>query len=167
MTITTASVPIPESEFDVIKKRLTGTWLQELSDDGDVIGAWELLANGEFRLAWHRAPIRVKAMMNRLEGRWELSDAAQPRLSVNVTWVTSPVKRIIDVAYMGTALANPVIFVIRSLWIGATELGAAKLANAGFGFNASVQFEDNNLVHLQRSDDRGGASRQLITWRRL
>jgi hypothetical protein len=132
-----------------------------------VIGAWELLANGEFRLAWHRAPIRVKAMMNRLEGRWELSDAAQPRLSVNVTWVTSPVKRIIDVAYMGTALANPVIFVIRSLWIGATELGAAQASQRGVWFQRErpIRRQQPGPSATVRRSRRGQP--QLITWRRL
>ncbi len=155
-----------ESELDVIKQHLTGTWLQELSNDGKTICAWDLLPNGDFQLIWHQAPIRMKALISGLKGRWELFDPTEPRLKVTVSWVTSPVKRVVDVAYMGTALANPLIFVFRSLMIGVTEVGAVRMANAGFGFTATVRFEDNNLVQLQRTDNGGGASQQSIKWRR-
>lgn len=153
-------------EFNITKQRLVGTWLQELSADGRAKCAWEMLPNGDFTFAWHEAPVRLKATVRSMQGRWELLDPATPRLKLTVTSVKSPAKRVIDVAYMGTGLVNPFVFVFRSLMVGVTDAGATKMANAAFGFEAKVDVQNNNLVVLHRTDGERNGNPQQMLWRR-
>jgi hypothetical protein len=152
-------------EFDATKKRLVGTWLQEFSADGKAKCAWEVLPNGEFTFIWHEAPVRLKAAVRSMKGRWELLDPVRPRLKLTVTSVKSPAKRVIDIAYMGTGLVNPFAFVFRSLMVGVTDAGATKMANATFGFEANIDVKNNNLVVLNRTDGGRNSDPQLL-WRR-
>jgi hypothetical protein len=153
-------------EFNTTKQRLVGTWLQEFSTDGRAKGAWEVLPNGDFAFVWHEAPARLKAAVSGMKGRWELLDPATPRLKLTVTSVKSPMKRVIDVAYMGTGLVNPFVFVFRSLMVGVTEVGATKMANATYGFEAKVDIRNNNLVALQRTDGGRNGNPQQVLWHR-
>jgi hypothetical protein len=155
-----------QQECQAIKQQLVGTWLQEFSSDGGVICAWELLPNGDFNFFWHAAPMRVRAGVGRLTGRWELIELPIPRLKLTVTSVKSPVKRVIDVAYMGTGVVNPLVFVFRTAVKGVTDVAASKMADARFGFVAEVDFKDDNLLHLLPQDSGSNGTRPSVQWKR-
>jgi hypothetical protein len=154
------------NDRDGARQQLIGTWLQNHSADGRLISAWELKDSGSFEFSWHRADgMRAKLLesgLRRMEGRWQLDGQAEPfTLALHIDKVKSPAKRVIDVAYIGPSLVNPFVFVFRGFVVGLSDLAARKLANAGFGVAAQVDFDDSDTIRLLSQKNL-----EPIEWRR-